>query len=203
LVGRGAGYGVVPGGDIASHSDTSLKVTVVRSHPAPMPEQYDAMTLDQYTTAFGPSQEGPFPLLWERQIDASGNPAGVWLDDVMNIWERTRFDVFIRRDRVIMYVEGQQRLCQNLDATAMTMAEGALGFWHILYHTSAEFTEIRAGLETDNPQTDQHHVMHNTPFADMRTYDNVGIQENVGAPVTFDSARCYPAATGSPDGGRP
>ena len=93
----------------------------------------------------------------------------------MTIWQRVRFDVFIRRDRVVMYVEGQQRLCQNLDPTSMTMAEGALGFWHILYHTSAEFDEIRAGSQTDDPQTGQHHVMHNTPFADMRTYDNVGV----------------------------
>ena len=61
LVGRGAGYGVVSGGDIASHSDTSLKITVVRSHPAPASGQYDAMTLDQYTTAFGPSTGEPLP----------------------------------------------------------------------------------------------------------------------------------------------
>src|SRR5579859_5378829 len=196
LVGRGAGYGVVPGGDIPSHSDTSVKVTVVRSHPAPAPGQYDANMLDQYTTAYGPSQEGPFPLLWERQIDDSLNPVGVWLDDVMTLWTRVRFDVFVRRDRVIVYVEGQQRLCQDLDPTAITMAEGALGLWHILYHTSAEFTEIRAGLQTDDPQTGQHHVMHNTPFADMRTYDNVGIQENVALPSSFDAKRCYPASGG-------
>ncbi len=200
LVGRGAGYGVVAGGDIKSHSDTSLKITVVRSHPAPASGQYDAMTLDQYTTAYGPTQEGPFPVLWERQIDDSGNPSGVWLDDVMNIYERTRFDVFIRRDRVVMYVEGQQRLCQDLDPTAMTMAEGALGFWHILYHTSAEFTEIRAGLQTDDPQTGQHHVMHNTPFADLRSYDNVGIQENVTLPDTLDTKRCLPSTTASKAG---
>jgi hypothetical protein len=201
LVGRGAGYGVVAGGDIVSHSDTSLKVTVVRSHPAPMPGQYDAMTLDQYTTAYGPTQESPFPFLWERQIDDSGKPSGVWLDDVTNIWQRARFDVFVRRDRVVMYVEGQQRLCQDLDPSAMTMAEVALGFWHILYHTSAEFTEIRAGAQTDDPQTDQHHVMHNTPFADMRTYDNVGVQENIALPAGFDSKRCLPATSASPYSG--
>ncbi len=193
LVARGAGYGAVPGGDIMAHSDTSLKITVVRSHPPPAPGQYDAATLDQYTTAFGPTQEGAFPLRWERQVDASGNPSGVWLDDQTNIWQKTRFDVFVRRDRVVIYVEGEQRLCQNLDPTSITMAEGAVGFWHILYHTSAEFTEIRSGTETDNPQTDQHHIMHNTPFADWRSYDNVGIRQGIALPGNFDASRCQAA----------
>jgi hypothetical protein len=193
LVGRGAGYGVVGGGDIPSHSDTSLKITVVRSHAAPQPGAYDAEDLDPYTTAYGPSQESPYPVRWERQIDDSGNPSGVWLDDEMRVWQRTRFDVFVRRDRVVLYVEGQQRICQNLEPSAMTMAEGAVGFWHILYHTSAEFSEIRAGDWTADPQTGQHHVMHNTPFGDERGYDNVGIQENVALPSGFDVGRCSPA----------
>lgn len=193
LVARGAGYGAVPGGDIPSHADTSLKITVVRSHPPPPPGAYDDATLDQYTTAFGPSQEGPFPLRWERQIDSSGDPSGVWLDDQTNIWQKARFDVFVRRDRVVIYVEGQQRICQELDPKAMTMAEVGVGFWHILYHTSAEFTEIRAGDQTADPQTDQHHIMHNTPFADWRAYDNVGIREDIGLPADFDATRCNSA----------
>jgi hypothetical protein len=200
LVGRGAGYGVLPGGDIVSHADTSLKITVVRTHPAPAPGEYRAVTLDPYTTAYGPSQEPDFYLLWERQIDDSGNPVGVWLDDQMHIWQRTRFDVYINRSQVVEYVAGQQRICQNLDPTAITMAEAAVGFWHILYHTSAEFVEIRQDGESDNPSTDQHHVMHNTPFADERSYDNVGIQENVALPAAFDSALCFTADP--PDAGQ-
>ncbi len=193
LVARGAGYGAVEGGDIKGHSDTSLKITVVRSHPAPAPGEYDAETLDKYTTAFGPTQEGPFPLRWERQVDASGKPSGVWLDDQTHIWQKARFDVFVRRDRVVIYVEGQQRICQNLDPTSMTMAEAAVGFWHILYHTSAEFTEIRRGDASDNPQTAQAHIMHNTPFADWRGYDNVGIREDIALPASFDKSVCLPA----------
>jgi hypothetical protein len=94
-------------------------------------------------------------------------------------------------------VEGQQRLCQQLDPTLMTMAEGALGFWHVLYHTSAEFTEIRATGDgpSENPLTDEHNILHNTPFADHRSYDNVGFLENVGLPSNFDPTVCYPANT--------
>jgi hypothetical protein len=195
LVGRGQGYGPVPGGDIASHSDTSLKITVVRSHPAPAAGKYDDASLDQFTTAFGPTQEGPFPLRWERQIDSAGKPSGVWLDDQTHVFQKARFDVFVRRDRLVIYVEGQQRICQNLDPSSMTMAEAAVGFWHVLYHTSAEFTEMRAGEESANPQTAQHHLLHNTPFADWRGYDNVGIREDIPLPAGFDASRCFAAGT--------
>jgi hypothetical protein len=192
LVPRGAGYGVLPGGDIKSHTDTSLKITVVKSHPAPTDAgQYQGQKISAYATAFGPQQEDPYPRRWMRQIDANGKISGVWLDDQTNIWQRARFDVFIRRDRVVIYVEGEQRICQDLTASPLTMAEGALGFWHILYHTSAEFLEIRRGLGGDDPSTAQRHVMYNTPFADQRSYDNVGFRENVALPANFDPARCY------------
>jgi hypothetical protein len=196
LVGRGPGYYEEPGGDIMSHSDTSLKVTVVKTQ-TPVPQStadYDTL-IPQFATVYGPTQEPPFPVLWERQIDDSGMASGMWLDDQMNAFQRTRFDVFIRRDRVVIYVEGEQRICQELDPTAMTMAEGALGFWHILYHTSAEFNDLRQGFATANPRTGQHNILHNVPFGDQRTYDNVGFQENVGLPANFDSMRCYTAVT--------
>jgi len=192
LVPRGAGYGVIPGGDIASHPDTSLKITVVGAHPAPKnDDEYDGQHVSQYTAAFGPSLEPASTNLWIRQIDSSGKPVGPWLDDEMSVWQKTRFDVFVRRDRVVVYVEGQQRICQELTSKKLTMAEGALGFWHVLYHSSAEFMEIRQNGDADNPKTGQHHVMHNTPFADERAFDNVGFRENVKLPENFDQSLCY------------
>jgi len=194
LTPRGAGYSVVAGGDVKSHSDSSLKVTVVRTHPQPaQPSDYDAVHITPYATAFGPTQDGAYPKRWVRQIDGAGNPSGVWLDDMLEPGVRRRFDVYLRRDRLVVYVEGQQRICQDLDPTAMTMAEAAIGFWHILYHTSAEFTEIRHSEASAIPQTGQHHILHNTPFGDQRAYDNVGFKEDAGLPAGFDAKRCYPA----------
>lgn len=191
LIPRGGGYDVIPGGDIKSHSDTSLKITVVRTQPPPAPADYDAKHVTAFATAFGPTQEAPYPRRWMRQVDGNGMPSGMWLDDQMNVWQKTRFDVFIRRDRVVIYVEGQQRVCQDLTASPLTMAEGALGFWHVLYHTSAEFDELRAGGWTSDPFTGMHHILHNTPWADVRSYDNVGFRENVALPANFDPSRCY------------
>jgi hypothetical protein len=191
LVPRGAGYGNLPGGDIQSHSDTSLKITVVGTHGAARDlGQYDGERVTQFATAFGPDQDPPFPKQWMRQIDASGEISGVWLDDQTHAWQRAKFDVFVRRNRVVIYVEGEQRICANLDAAPLTMAEVAVGFWHVLYHTSAEFEEIRAGEVVNNPTTGQRHILYNTPFADQRSWDNVGIRENASLPPGFDAARC-------------
>jgi hypothetical protein len=194
IVGRGNGYYDVPGGDIKAHSDTSVRISVIGTNPPATPGGYDSDpgSIQKYATAFGPTQDTPFPKLWERQIDKDHNPVGVWLDDQTHIWQRTRFDVFIRRDRLVIYVEGQQRICQEMPGSPITMAEGALGFWHVLYHSSAEFMESRSPIVTGNPRTAQHHIMHNTPFADMRTYDNVGFRENVSLPPDFDKSVCYP-----------
>jgi hypothetical protein len=198
LVPRGAGYAVVPGGDIASHPDSSLKITVVATHPPPATAtDYDMVKITPYATAFGPLQEGSTPI-WERQMDSSFQPSGVWLDDQLNSWQKTRFDLFIRRDRVVIYVEGEQRICQELTDKPLTMAEGALGFWHVLYHTSAEFMEIRNDTVSDNPKTDQHNVEHNWQFADERAYDNVGFKENVGLPANFDASRCFAGSSINP-----
>lgn len=193
LVPRGPGYYEVDGGDIANaHSDTSMKVTVMPTHAAPT-------TRDDYESGeppaglalqFGPNQDDAFPRQWERAIGADKNPSGPWLDDVLDVWRRTKFDVFIRRDRVAVFVNGEQRLCADLSGKPLTMAEGALGFWQVLYHSSAEFLEMRSHESWANPLTGASHLINNTPFIDSRAWDNVGFREDVEAPADFDPTRC-------------
>jgi hypothetical protein len=190
FVPRGAGYGPMDGGDVKSHPDSSLKITVIKAHPAPSAADYDKVKIAEYATGFGPTQDTTYPRQYFRQVDDGGKISGMWMDDELHTWQKTRFDMFIRRDRVVIYVKGQQRICQNMTSSPLTMAEGALGFWHVLYHTSAEHIEITRGLAGDNPLTGQRHLIWNTPWADQRAYDNVGFKENVGLPDNFDAARC-------------
>jgi hypothetical protein len=190
LIPRGAGYGVLAGGDIKSHADSSVKITVIKAHDAPAAGDYDKVRISEFATGLGPTQDTAYPRQYFRQVDDGGKMSGVWLDDELNVWQKTRFDVFISRDRVVIYVKGQQRICQSLKAAPLTMAEGALGFWHILYHSSAEHIEMTRGLEADNPSTGQRHLIWNTPWADQRSYDNVGFKEDVGLPENFDAGRC-------------
>lgn len=125
---------------------------------------------------------------WYRQQDAGGTLLAPILDDQMLIAPATRYDLYIRRDRVILFVNGQQRLCNDFPNVPLTMAEGALGFGQVLYHSSAERLEF---FKSFNLRTGQRYYIQNAPFADERSWDNLGYEEGVGAPLNFDPARCY------------
>lgn len=190
LIPRGSGFEPLPGGDGPYHSDTTLRVTVVDEHPAPTSFESYYTPITEHAKSFGPNQDTPFPRQWGRQINAQKQMSGPLLDDQLNIWQHTKFDVFVRRDRVVIYVNGEARVCSNFADKPLTMAEGALGLWNVLYHTSAEFTEMRAGGYSGIPASGQHHIFNNTPFASQRSWDNIGIRENVQLPEGFDEARC-------------
>jgi hypothetical protein len=140
---------------------------------------------DQYGPVAGPNVAPPG---WYRQQDGSGALTGVMLDDQMLIAPRTQYDFYIRRDRVIMLVNGEQRLCNDFPGMALTMAEGALGFGQVLYHTTAERNEFSVDYDD---RTGQQYYLNNTPYADVRSWDSVGYQENTSAPTGFDAGRCF------------
>jgi hypothetical protein len=100
----------------------------------------------------------------------------------------TTFDVYIKRDRVILYVNGQQRLCNDFPSTPLTMAEAAVGFGQVLYHSAAERLEFS---ESFNDRTAQLYYLTNTPYLDERTWDDIGYDERVQAPQGFDPSTCY------------
>jgi hypothetical protein len=140
---------------------------------------------DQYGPVAGPSVAPPG---WYRQQDGRGTLTGVILDDQMVIAPRTQYDFYIRRDRVIMLVNGEQRLCNDFPSVSLTMAEGALGFGQVLYHTTAERNEFSADYDD---RTGQQYYLNNTPYVDARSWDSVGYQENTAAPTDFDPGTCY------------
>jgi hypothetical protein len=122
-----------------------------------------------------------------------GNLTAPMLDDQELIAPRTTYDLFLRRDRAVMYVNGQQRICNDFGPVALTMAEGALGFGQVLYHTAIERMEI---LSPDNwDRSGQRYIVEDTPYIDHRTWDNVAYGEHVALPSggvsTFDESMCF------------
>jgi hypothetical protein len=110
------------------------------------------------------------------------------LDDQTVLAPRTKITLYIRRDRVIMFVNGEQRLCNDFTTHKLTMAEGALGFGQVLYHSTAERKDFTASFWD---RTGQRYYMTNTPYVDERTWDNVGYEEKIGAPANFDASKCF------------
>lgn len=138
---------------------------------------------------YGSSAMGP--PSWFRQQDGKGKLVGKMLDDQQLIAPRTRFDLFIRRDRVVLYVNGEQRICNDLGAKGrLTMAEGALGFGQVFYHSAAERDEFYRDYWD---RRGQRYYLENAPFVDVRSWDNVGYAEHVALPSTFDPGVCYMA----------
>jgi hypothetical protein len=144
-----------------------------------------------------------FNSAWYRQQNAAGELTGPMLDDVNQVAPTVRFDVYLRRDRIVMYVNGQQRLCNNLPANSLTMQNALIGFGQVLYHTADEHQNIsneEGGFcSADNetlpagPATMQD-IYYNEPYFDSRTWDNVGFGENEplpGAMPAFDPSLCY------------
>jgi hypothetical protein len=125
---------------------------------------------------------------WYRQRDAQGQLVAPILDDQMLIAPSTHYDAYIRRDRVVLFVEGEQRLCDDFPSVALTMAEGALGFGQVFYHSAAERAEFSAPYWD---RTGQRYYLENTPFIDARAWDNLGYAEHVAAPPSFDASTCY------------
>jgi hypothetical protein len=132
------------------------------------------------------------PPSWFRQRDAQGKLVAPILDDQQLIAPRTRFDVFVSRNRVVLYANGTQRLCNDLGTKGkLTMAEGALGFGQVLYHSAAERQEFDRDFWD---RKGQRYYLENTPFVDERTWDNVGYEEHVPLPSNFDAGPCYTPA---------
>jgi len=42
-------------------------------------------------------------------------------------------------------------------------------------------------------KTGQHYYLHNTPFVDVRSFDNIGMRESVALPPSFKPGPCYDA----------
>ncbi|MBV9947477.1 MAG: hypothetical protein JOZ69_11550 [Myxococcales bacterium] len=147
-------------------------------------------------TQYG-SQASWFDGRWYRQMDANGNLVGPMLDDVNLAGQTVRFDVYVRKDRVVLYVNGQQRVCNDFPSKALTMKSAAVGFGQVLYHTADEHLNIGPDGQYCAPIANtpsMRHIYYNEPYLDSRDWDNVGFDENVSLPggmPSFDSSLCY------------
>jgi hypothetical protein len=146
-------------------------------------------------------KNGWIPPSWFRMIKGDGSIAGRMLDQQDLTAPTTRFDVFVRRGRIVVYVDGRQKLCNDYDPSLITMHEAMVGFGQVLYHTSAEHNEIDSDSDPNVPHHDvprYHYVFDNAKYFDRRDWDNLGFEENVAPPASgagaFDESACYRSA---------
>lgn len=134
---------------------------------------------------------GPLNHTWYRQLNAQKQPIGPMLDLQNLNAPRVKFDLFVKKGRVVLYADGQQKLCNDFNTNLMTLAESAVGFGQVLYHTAAEHNDV-APDAAGSPL--MRHVYQNMPFFDRRDWDNLGYQEHSSLPksgFSFDASLCY------------
>ena len=155
---------------------------IVLQHKANAPDKQSAVDMS-------PQQVNPgYPRAWYRQQKAGKVTEVGVLDDLLQMAPRVHFDLYISRQRVVIYVNGQQRVCNDFGSERLTMAEAAVGFNDALYHSSAEHSELTASFADRSGQLQ---YLRNTIYADQHTWDNVGFEENVATPSSFSDADCY------------
>lgn len=141
---------------------------------------------DQYLATY-PGQTNLAAPSWFRQ-QSNGKLGRPVMDDKLTVGSRVHYDLWIRRDRVVLFVDGEQRLCNDFPSVALTMPEAALGFGQVLYHSSAERILINASYWV---RDGQQFILKDAPFADSRSWDNLGFEEGVAAIPNFDATACY------------
>ena len=110
----------------------------------------------------------------------------------------THFNVFVRPDRVIFYINGRQAWCADLSDRPLTMKYGHIAYGNLLYHSGAEIMPAYLGPSQNLLALggSTHYVM-NTPSGDTRAWDMVGHTEKIDIPsqFAFDPATCFKPKT--------
>jgi hypothetical protein len=107
----------------------------------------------------------------------------------------THYDIFVRPDRVVFFVNGRQAFCADLSDRPLTMKYGMVTYGDLLYHSALEWetyaSAARDGLPMRSAQL--YHTILNTPIATSRAWDVIGESEKVSIPAqfpTFDASAC-------------
>lgn len=189
IVPRSGGYEKMAGGvgGINQRPETDVRVVLNDILPAGA----NVQTHRDSVVLAGPPQLNSNQVLegaWYRTFSPQKQLSGPVLDDQMFITQRTKFDIYLHRSRVVIYVNGEQRICNDFPTHTLTQASSAIGLGHVLYHSSAERLEFQ---RTDWLRTAQYYYRYNTPWIDERSVDNYGIAGASTLPTDFDPRPCF------------
>jgi hypothetical protein len=194
FVPRSGGYDLTPGGDLnnpvygGSRSESSLRILQNRPTPAGQDPTKDATSVVLLDPAIQPGDTQVTGGMWTRTWNAQHTISGPLFDSQLFVAQRARYDVYVSRTKAILYADGVQKVCDDFASHPLVMAEAAVGLGHVFYHSGAERQEMTGSLWV---RTGQNYYLHDTPFVDVRSFDNVGIEEGASLPLSFDPGPCF------------
>jgi hypothetical protein len=140
-----------------------------------------------------PAPNGPSSLGFRYKTDASGNYVGPLIEPFDQSQPLTHFDVFLRRDRLVVFINGRQGFCVDMSDRPLTMNYGLVVYGDLLYHSALEWQEV------SNVNGALYHHQLNTPIATSRVWDAIYESDSfTDIPpefATFNPAACFKPAT--------
>jgi hypothetical protein len=137
------------------------------------------------------------PGIWFK-LDKDKKYAGPLLEPFDQLAPLTHFDVFVRKDRVVLFINGRQAFCSDFKNRKLESQYMLPIYGNVLYHTSAEYKEqYQYDPSVPAGQTGLFQYFLNTPIADTRAWDSVGQSQNLEIPALFkfDEAACFAPKT--------
>jgi hypothetical protein len=137
---------------------------------------------------------GTKAITW--RLNAAGQYAGPVVEPFDQVHPLTHFDVFVRRNRMVLFINGRQAACWDMSQRPLTMSVGQIVYGQVLYHTDAEVNEYyypkRVPTDLYRMPMGNFNLTLNTPAADHRAWDAVGHAEKLDIPALFkfDAALC-------------
>ena len=131
-------------------------------------------------------------IFW--RLDANRHPTGPMFEPFDQQAPLSHFDIFVRRDRVILFINGRQAWCGDLSDRPLAMQYGKISYGSVLYHSSAETIAAYVGVEEyQGAVGGSFHYIMNTPWADTRAWDAAGESEKIDIPpqFVFDPGACF------------
>jgi hypothetical protein len=140
-----------------------------------------------------PAPNGAVSLGFRYKTDATGAYLGPLIEPFDQAQPLTHYDVFLRRDRLVVFINGRQGFCVDLSAHPLTMNYGLVTYGDLLYHSALEWQEV----SNNNAALYNHQL--NEPSATSRVWDAIyesdGFTDIPPEFATFNAAACFKPAT--------
>jgi hypothetical protein len=163
---------------------------VIRAQIHPANKSHGIIALGN-TSSDSPVVSGTSSLGFRFKVDAKGNRVGPMIEPFDQLQPLVHYDVFVRRDRLVVFINGRQGFCVDLSDIPLTMNYAMIGYGDLLYHSAIEWQELSDSAANKDPQLYQYQL--NTPIATSRIWDVVAHADMIDVPAqfaTFDPTLC-------------
>jgi hypothetical protein len=129
------------------------------------------------------------------RVDAAGNRIGPMIEPHDQLSPLVQYDIFVRPDRLVVFIDGRQGFCVDMSEVPLTMKSAMIGYGDLIYHSSVEYQEVSDGATNKDSQLYQ--LLMNTPIASSRVWDGISHSDQIDLPAgfgAFDPATCMKPA---------